>query len=88
MYQLEEFCDVTLVSDDYDRIRAHKVVLASASTIFRDLFQSDDENPEYEVIRMREISSKFMVSIVDLIYNGETSVKERDCEQFLKSIKF
>ena len=88
MYQLEEFCDVTLVSDDYDRIRAHKVVLASASTIFRDLFQSDDENPEYEVIRMREISSKFMVSIVDLIYNGETSVKERDCEQFLKSIRF
>ena len=47
MYQLEEFCDVTLASDDYDRIRAHKVVLASASTIFRDLFQSDDENTEY-----------------------------------------
>ena len=87
MQQLEEFCDVTLVSDNYDRIRAHKVVLASASTLFRDLFQTDEENTEYEVIRMRGVSSNFMVSMVDLVYNGETTVKESDCEDFLKFLK-
>ena len=70
MQQLEEFCD------NYDRIRAHKVVLASASTLFRDLFQTDEDNTEYEVIRMRGVSSNFMVSMVDLVYNGETTVKE------------
>ena len=59
MQHKEDFCDVTLASDDYDRIRAHKVVLASASTIFRDMFQTEDKNMEYEVLRMRGVSSKF-----------------------------
>ena len=55
---MEEFCNVTLVSDNYDRIRAHKVVLVSASTIFRDMFQTEDKNMEYEVLRMKGVSSK------------------------------
>ena len=82
---MEEFCDVTLISEDKERIRAHKVVLASASTIFRDLFQTVDENTEYEVIHMKGVSSKFIESMVDLIYNGETTVKERYCDNFLKT---
>ena len=36
MKEMEEFCDVTLVSDDNKMIRAHKVVLATASTLFKD----------------------------------------------------
>ena len=71
MQDLEEFCDVTLVTEDNKRIRAHKVVLASASSIFRDLFQTDEENTEYEVIRLRGVSSNFIVSMVDLVYNRE-----------------
>ena len=67
MQQLEEFCDVTLVSEDNVSIRAHKVVLASASTIFRDIFQTDHENLEYQVINMRGVSSEFLVSMVDLV---------------------
>ena len=33
MQDLEEVCNVTLVSDDSDVIRAHKVILASVSTL-------------------------------------------------------
>ena len=36
---------------------------------------------------MRGITSKFIVSMVDLKYNGETSVEERDCEKFLKTLR-
>ena len=43
MRNMEEFCDVTLVSDDGKRFRAHKVVLASASSFFRDIVQVDEE---------------------------------------------
>ena len=32
MQHLEEVCDVTLISEDNERIRAHKVVLACVST--------------------------------------------------------
>ena len=69
---------MTLISEHKDRIRAHRAILASASTTFRDLFQTVDDNTEYEVIHMKGVSSKFISSMVDLIYNGETTVKERD----------
>lgn len=78
---------MTLVTEDNKRIRAHKVVLASASSIFRDLFQTDFEDNEYQVIYMRGVATKHVVAMVDLVYNGETKVKERDCAEFLQIIK-
>ena len=44
MRDLKEFCDVTLVSEDKERIQAHIVVLASASTAIRDIFQCEEDN--------------------------------------------
>ena len=41
MRDLEEFCDVTLVSEDGYRIQAHNVVLASASTVLRYTLQTN-----------------------------------------------
>ena len=83
MRGMEEFCDVTLVSDDNRRVRAHKVVLASASSIFRDLFQSNEDNNEYQVVNIRGVKSCFLTAMIDLVYEGETKVKERECEEFL-----
>ena len=77
MKDMEEFCDVTLISDDDKRFRAHKVVLASASTLFRDMFQNYDEETEYQVIHMRGVSSKLIAAMIDLVYDGETKVEER-----------
>ena len=57
MKLMEEFCDVTLVSEGDMRIRAHKVVLASASKLFRDLFQNYEDDTENQVIHMMEVSS-------------------------------
>ena len=82
MQDLEEFCDVTLVSEDGYRIRAHKVVLASASTVLRDTLQTNEEN-EYQVVHMNAVKSRLMRSIVDILCNGETKVNQRDCEEFL-----
>ena len=36
---------------------------------------------------MRGLSSKFIVYMVDLVYNDETTVKPRDCGDFLKKLK-
>ena len=63
------------------------MVLASASTIFRDMFQTVDENVEYEVIHMKGKESKLIEAMVELLYNGETTVKERDCQDFLNTLK-
>ena len=70
MKNIEEFCDVTLVSEDGEMFQAHKVVLSSASTLFREMFQN---NKEAEEISMKGIHSRFMKALVDLVYNGETN---------------
>ena len=38
--------DMTLVSEDGGGIWAHRVVLASANTLFRDMFQTHEEEVE------------------------------------------
>ena len=86
MKHIEEFCDVTLLSDDGERILAHKVVLASASTIFRKMFETYKED-EDQVISMRGVQSNFINSMVNLIYNGETEVKLIECDEFMNILK-
>ena len=81
MKDMEEFCDVTLISDDDKRFRAHKVVLASASTLFKDMFQNYDEETEYQVIHMRGVSSKLIAAMIDLVYDGKTKVEEKECDE-------
>ena len=87
MQNLEELCDLTLVGEDDWRIRAHKVVLVFASSIFTDMFQTDFEDIEYRVIYMRGVASKCIEAMVDLVYNDETWVEEKDCEEFLQILK-
>ena len=80
---MEEFCDVTLVSNNEKIIPDQKVVLASTHTVFRDLFQSDEEEDDYQVIHIKGVKSSFMTAMVDLVYDGETKVKKTECEEFL-----
>ena len=84
MKYIEEFCDVTLVSEDGEKFWAHKVVLSSASTLLRERFQN---NEEAEVISMKGIPSRFMKALIDLVYNGETNIKKIECEEFINILK-
>ena len=87
MRGMEEFCDVTLISDGGERVRAHKVVLASASTMFRDLFQNYEDEVGYQVINIKGVQSSFIAAMIDLIYKGETKVEEKECEKFLNLLR-
>ena len=77
-----DFSDVTLVSEDYGRIDAHKVILATASRVFKDMFQSlNHANP---MIFMREVTANQLNSLMQLIYFGETTVNQDQIEGVLQ----
>ena len=67
-------------------IRAHKIVLASASPIFRDMFQYDENYIEYQVVHMK-MKSRFTAAVIDIVYMGETQVKEQECEEFMDMLQ-
>jgi len=77
-----EFCDVTLVSGDGIKIRAHKVVLASLSDEFESMLRN--ENPQQQtLLYLRGVEYSQMVSLLDFIYNGKVSINQDQLDRFL-----
>ena len=81
MRNYQEFTDVTLVCGDNQRIEAHKVVLASASGLFKSLL-TENKHP-HPVIFLMGINANNITSIINFVYHGEANVLQRDLESFL-----
>lgn len=77
-----EFSDVTLACSDLTMIKAHKVVLASCSPVFRKLFQQyNHPNP---LIIMRGLNKNQLENIIDYAYFGQIEVELPDLDTYLK----
>ena len=73
------FADVTLVSDDGRKIRAHKVVLGACSPTMKDLLTNDDTS----TIDLKGIAFEEIDSILQFIYLGEATLYEERMQEFL-----
>ena len=80
-----DFSDVTLVSGDGQQVEAHKMILASSSSFFRNILEGS-KHPR-PLIYMRGINLVDLTALVDFIYFGETSVKHGNIEAFLALAK-
>ena len=77
-----EFADVTLVTDDKQRIRAHRNILSAFSPVFKSILQIDNNNAN-QVIYLRGIQHSEMESIMYFIYLGEARTYEERISEFL-----
>ena len=76
-----DFVDVTLVSEDGQHVKAHKVILASTSPFFMNLLgKSSHPQP---LIYMRGVLYEDLVGLVDFVYSGETSILQENLNRFL-----
>merc|ERR1712240_87881 len=81
LWQDTNFSDVTLVGECNNKITAHKVILAASSPVFKNILnQNIHPRP---IIYMRGIEAKFLVSIIDFIYHGQTEIFYKDLDEFL-----
>ena len=77
-----DFCDVTLVSEDNEQIEAHKVILSSCSPFFQQILMKNKHS--HPLLYMRGISSTMLFYIVDFVYKGETKLLQDELDSFLK----
>ena len=79
-----DFFDVTLVSDDMQKISAHKIVLSSSSEYFRKVLAIEGSNDKSLILCINDASHEELSLILDFIYKGEVRVKHENIEHFLQ----
>ena len=78
----KDFSDVTLVSDDEVEFFAHKLVLSSSSTFFKNILLKYT-NP-HPMLYLGGVTSSTVAKIIDFVYHGEVEVQEIEINSFLK----
>ena len=78
----DRFTDVTLISDDNEQFKAHKLVLSSGSKFFDKIL--GDISHSHPVIFLDSVYSGDLNNVLEYIYNGEIMVQEADLHKFLK----
>ena len=82
LYRTEEYLyDVTLVSDDHNKVSAHKLVLSASSEYFRNIFMNNPHS--HPLLCLDGISFEELNNIMDYIYNGEVQIYKEKLDRFL-----
>ena len=81
-----QFTDVTLACDDGKQIEAHRVILSSCSTFFRNIFVRNSSH-QHMVLYLKGIHYEDLHAIVSFIYVGETQVPHKNLDRFGLAVK-
>ena len=73
--------DVTLVSDDFKQIPAHKLVLSATSEYFRNILQHTSERQP--LICLDGVNSNDLKNVLDYVYDGEVKIGQENLDRFL-----
>ena len=85
LFDKKLFADVTLVSDDFIPIEAHKTILSGASELFKKLLVMNLNAKPW--IYLRGVKFQELQAILEFIYTGETKIYENNIEIFIKTFK-
>merc|ERR1712055_210063 len=78
----EEFCDVSLVSEDQKMMSAHKLVLSACSPYFKHILTMNKHS--HPLLCLDGVSSGELQSVLDYIYQGEVQVYQEQLDRFLE----
>ena len=81
----ELFTDVTLACEDNKQIKAHKVILSSCSSFFKNIFINNSH--KHMLIYLKGVKMAQLTPIIRFVYLGETEVGQDDLDQFMNAAK-
>ena len=79
----EDYCDVTLVGDDFKQVTAHKVILSSCSEYFDNVLRNS-KNHTHPLLCLEGLKFKDIQNIMDYVYHGELKIYQEDIDRFLE----
>ena len=82
----EDYSDVTLIGDDYQPLRAHKVVLSSCSEYFKNILFNSRKFPN-PVLCMEGLTKGDLTNVLDFVYNGEIQILQDGLDRFMTIAK-
>ena len=77
----KDFTDVTLACEDGQQVEAHRVILASSSPFFENLFKRNRHS--HPLIYMRGLNFEDLLAILDFLYTGEANIRQSYIGPFL-----
>ena len=80
MYKSSNMADVTLVTDDDELFKAHKIILSACSPVFKKILSNSNE--QCSVIYLRGIQSQVLTAILKFIYHGEIVLNQCEITEF------
>ena len=78
----DDFCDVTLVGEDFKQVTAHKVVLSSCSEYFKTILRNNKSHAS-PMLCLNDLNQKDLNNILDYIYMGELQIYQEEIDRFL-----
>ena len=81
----QDFTDVTLACDDGQLVKAHKVILAAASSFFKTILsQAPHPNP---LVHIQGVKVHHLKLMLEFIYLGRAGVESEDLEDFFETTR-
>ena len=78
----DDFFDVTLISSDFMKFNAHRIVLSSCSDHFRGLLRQSS-GPNLHLC-LDNVHSKDLTHLLDYVYHGEVALMQENLDSFLQ----
>jgi len=79
--ETQDFSDVTLACEDGLEIEAHRIVLSSGSSFFRNILTKTKHPHPY--LYLKGVKKNELESIIDFLYTGESTVASETLNSFL-----
>lgn len=86
-YETGEFCDIVLIVGSA-KIRAHRVVLASFSPYFRDLFQQPTSKQCSEITLRNHLEEEAVCQLINFCYSSDITVDSKSADKILTAANF
>ena len=84
LFSSTHFTDVTLVSEDMKKVKAHRNVLSACSPVFKELLLLDETNNQ-SIIFLKGVKYQELEAILQFIYLGQATFHEERVSHFLEA---